>query len=97
VSCAGKYVPAKNDYYFSSRNAIGVLIIINVADLEEDPALQDYSNFLRLDSVKRPGLTEIAFRKLFVKCGTCGLITTRQVFHFHPCKPDIVDLTNEAN
>jgi len=56
----------------------------------------DWRRFQELDSMVRPGLSEREFRNLFAKCGTCGLITTHQVFSFHNCWSRAVDLTDEA-
>jgi len=58
-----------------------------------------FDQLLRLDSLARPGLSELEFRKLFVKC-RCGKVTTSRVFKEHICAivsdgpdPDILDLT----
>ncbi|KIM77686.1 hypothetical protein PILCRDRAFT_90993 [Piloderma croceum F 1598] len=57
-----------------------------------------FDQLLKLDSVFRPGLSEIEFRKLFSKC-RCGTVTTRRVFKEHICliakEPRIIiDLTH---
>jgi len=57
-----------------------------------------FDKLLRLDSMNRPGLSEVEFRKLFAKC-RCGKITTRRVFKDHICliahaPPIIIDLTH---
>jgi hypothetical protein len=44
----------------------------------------------RLDSDRRPGITEAQFRRLFAKC-KCGMVTTRRVFKNHACIIDISD------
>jgi hypothetical protein len=56
---------------------------------------------LKLDSWASPGLTEVDFRKLFVKCRHCGLVTTRRVFKDHICDVlalgDVIDLTSDMD
>jgi hypothetical protein len=47
----------------------------------------DWRKFTKLESMDRPGLTEIEFLGLFVKCDACMLITTRQMFGHHHCDP----------
>jgi hypothetical protein len=49
---------------------------------------------LRLDTSRRPGLSESDFIRLFAKC-SCGLIMTRRVFRDHVCAPTIIDLTTD--
>jgi hypothetical protein len=55
---------------------------------------------LRLDTSRRPGLTESEFKMLFAKC-VCGLIMTRRVFRDHICatavtaSPVVIDLTSD--
>jgi hypothetical protein len=57
---------------------------------------------LRLDTSRRPGLTESEFKKLFAKC-SCGLIMTHRVFKEHICapsiqaQPDVIDLTRDED
>jgi len=43
---------------------------------------------LRLDTSRRPGLSEHEFMKLFAKC-SCGMIMTRRVFRDHICTPAV--------
>ena len=43
---------------------------------------------LRLDTSRRPGLSDTEFKKLFAKC-SCGLIMTRRVFLGHICAPTL--------
>ena len=45
----------------------------------------DWRKFVKLDSMDRPGLTEVEFFGLFAKCEACMLITTRQAFSNHYC------------
>ena len=57
---------------------------------------------LRLDTSRRPGLSEAEFKKLLAKC-SCGLIMTRRVFVGHICAvvvqalPAVIDLTSDAS
>ena len=52
----------------------------------------DWCKFTKLESMDRPGLTEIEFFGLFVKCDACMLITTRQAFNNHYCPQEEDDL-----
>lgn len=45
----------------------------------------DWRKFSKLESMDRPGLTEVEFFGLFAKCEACLLITTRQAFRSHHC------------
>ena len=45
----------------------------------------DWRKFSKLESMDRPGLTEVEFFGLFAKCEACLLITTRQAFRSHYC------------
>ena len=57
---------------------------------------RNVSNLLELlDSRVRPGVTEIEFRRLFVKC-ECGLILTKRAFNDHVCSREVVDLTDDV-
>jgi hypothetical protein len=49
----------------------------------------------RLNCLNRPGLTAAEFRDLFVKCRVCHTLTTRDVFVFHVCEVEVIDLTDE--
>ena len=51
----------------------------------------DWRKFVKLEAFDHPGLTEVEFFGLFVKCDACKLITTRQVFTYHHCSPSVVD------
>jgi hypothetical protein len=46
---------------------------------------------VKLEVIDSPGLTEVEFFGLFVKCDACKLITTRPVFGNHHCSPSVVD------
>ena len=56
----------------------------------------------KLDSWLSPGLSEVEFRSLFVKCRSCGLVMTRRVRKQHACAvirrdpPAIIDLTMDS-
>lgn len=45
----------------------------------------DWRKFSKLESMDRPGLTEVEFFGLFAKCEQCLLVTTRQAFRSHHC------------
>jgi hypothetical protein len=76
------------------------LIVVNCEDLL---AMEDHTQdirhvkqmywckFVKLHSMDQLGLTEGEFFGLFVKCDACALITTRQMFTFHYCDPQVVD------
>jgi hypothetical protein len=51
----------------------------------------DWRKFSKLKSMDRPGLTEVEFFGLFVKCDTCMLVTTRQAFSSHRCDQQVKD------
>jgi hypothetical protein len=51
----------------------------------------DWRKFTKLDCMDRPGLTEVEFLGLFVKCDACELITTRLMFDQHHCRSNVVD------
>jgi hypothetical protein len=51
----------------------------------------DWRKFSKLESMDRPGLTEVEFFGLFVKCDMCMLVTTRQAFSSHRCDPQVED------
>jgi hypothetical protein len=51
----------------------------------------DWRKFSKLESMDRPGLTEVEFFGLFVKCDTCMLVTTRQAFSSHHCYLHVED------
>jgi len=62
---------------------LGLLAIIPTYERPESAEITlDW--LLKLDAWSNPGLTEAAFRKLFVRC-CCGLVTTRRVFKDHVC------------
>ncbi len=82
--------------------------LLSAIPLCEPPALTQgtpspFDQLLKLDSVSRPGLSELEFRDLFVRCH-CGKITTRRVFKEHICAiiPHVpasafVDLTGSSS
>ena len=41
---------------------------------------------VKLDCLDRPGLSELEFFGLFVKCDVCELVMARQVFSCHYCE-----------
>jgi len=47
----------------------------------------DWCRFSKVESMDRPGLTEVEFFGLFVKCDACMLITMCQAFSNHHCSP----------
>jgi hypothetical protein len=55
---------------------------------------------LRLDSWNGPGISEVDFNNLFVRC-QCGMYMTRRVHGSHVCvralasTTNVIDLTNE--
>jgi hypothetical protein len=51
----------------------------------------DWRKFVKLDCMDRPGLTEVEFLGLFVKCDACELITTHMMFDQHYCHAHVVD------
>jgi hypothetical protein len=51
----------------------------------------DWRKFTKLESMDRPGLTEVEFFGPFAKCEACMLITTRQAFLNHYCSPQEED------
>ena len=51
----------------------------------------DWRKLVKLETFDRPGLTEVEFFGLFVKCEVCKLIMARQVFTYHHCSPSVVD------
>lgn len=51
----------------------------------------DWRKFSKLESMDRPGLTEVEFFGLFVKCDACMLVTTRQAFSSHHCSLQVED------
>ena len=53
------------------------------------------NRLIRLDSIVRPGLSEVEFNRIFAKCH-CGLVMTRRVFEGHICMSDIIDLTSDT-
>lgn len=50
-----------------------------------------WPKFDNLDRMVDPGLTEVEFLGLFVKCDACGLITTNLAFSKHACTAHMVD------
>jgi hypothetical protein len=51
----------------------------------------DWRKVVKLEVIHSPGLTEVEFFGLFVKCDACKLITTRPVFANHRCSPSVED------
>ena len=51
----------------------------------------DWRKFSKLKSMDRPGLTEVEFFGLFVKCDMCMLITMCQAFSSHRCDRQVED------
>ena len=47
------------------------------------PRATKWTKFSKLDRMRKPGLSEVEFRGLFVKCDNCQRITTREVFRYH--------------
>jgi hypothetical protein len=54
----------------------------------------DWRRILKLECLDRPGLSEFEFFGLFAKCSVCQLIMARQVFSFHYCTEDCLELTD---
>jgi hypothetical protein len=58
--------------------------------------------FQQLNTMVRPGLTDVEFTNLFVKCGACNLIMACQVYGFHHCESgeeveDLIDVETEID
>lgn len=54
------------------------------------------SNLLEsLDSRVNPGVTGDEFRRLIVRCCSCGQFTTRRAFRNHKCQNEVIDLTGD--
>jgi len=53
----------------------------------------DWRKFVKLDAMDRPGLTEVEFFGLFLKCEGCKLVMTRHVFFTlrHHCVAKAMD------
>jgi hypothetical protein len=51
----------------------------------------DWCKFSKLESMDRPGLTEVEFFGLFVKCNMCMLVTMHQAFSSHRCDLQVED------
>jgi hypothetical protein len=47
-----------------------------------------------LDSRVRPGITEVEFKHLFVKCA-CGNFFTKRACREHTCSKEVIDLTGD--
>ena len=47
------------------------------------PRVTKWAKFNKLDQMKKPGLSEVEFWGLFVKCDNCQRITTPKVFRYH--------------
>jgi hypothetical protein len=45
----------------------------------------DWQKIVKLDHLDRPGLSELEFFRLFVKCNVCKLVMACQVFSCHYC------------
>lgn len=45
----------------------------------------DWRKMVKLDCLDRPGLSELEFFGLFVKCDVCNLVMARIVFQCHYC------------
>jgi hypothetical protein len=45
----------------------------------------DWQNIVKIDSMERPGLKELEFFGLFVKCDVFELVMAREVFCYHDC------------
>jgi hypothetical protein len=45
----------------------------------------DWRKIVKLDRLDQPGLSEVEFFGLFVKCDACKLVMARQVFSYHNC------------
>ena len=45
----------------------------------------DWRKIVKVDCMDRPGLSELEFFGLFVKCDVCKLVMARQVFCHHYC------------
>ena len=58
----------------------------------------DWRKAVKLDCMDRPGLRQVEFFGLFVKCDFCELIMMCQVFPRHYCRPlgeDVLELTDK--
>jgi hypothetical protein len=96
------YLPVPVDPLSNVILITGVQSVIGSLPTYERPARgpeTSIEQLLRLDTSRRPGLSEAEFMKLFAKC-SCGLIMTRRVFRDHICTPAvqappavIIDLT----
>ena len=75
----------------SNPKTFGLTLVVDLTEVPHpaeyvDLGYQtDWRKFTKLESMDRPGLTEVEFFGLFVKCDACMLITTRQVFGNHHC------------
>ncbi|KAJ7122724.1 hypothetical protein C8R46DRAFT_1148235, partial [Mycena filopes] len=91
----------------SSSTAVGNSSPINpfiVPAATPEPLPEPASYFamlLQLDAHSNAGLTEVQFKKLFVRCSACKLYTTASAFDDHRCRlpsltsTDVIDLTGE--
>ena len=75
----------------SNPKAFGLTLVVDLTEVPHpaeyvDLGYQtDWRKFTKLESMDRPGLTEVEFFSLFIKCDACMLITTHQVFSNHHC------------
>jgi len=103
-SLAATALPPPPVYYkptIGQRGVPNVYARLPYTDSPNKASPSSLDQLLSLDSISRPGLSEIEFRRLFTKC-RCGKVTTRRVFKEHICfiaqdPPTILDLTNSDN
>ena len=84
--------------YMTRSYSIMSTDLTNMSEGADHNYQTDWRKFTKLEAIDRPGLTEVEFIGLFVKCNRCKLITTRPVFTHHYCSPpmaDVGDLTDE--
>jgi len=85
------YLQVPVDHPSDLSSITGAQSVIGSLPTYEGPARgpeTPIEQLLRLDTSRRPGLSELEFTKLFARC-SCGLIMTRRVFRDHICIPAV--------
>ncbi|KAF7294022.1 hypothetical protein MKEN_01448300 [Mycena kentingensis (nom. inval.)] len=81
-----------------SADAVSASILPTVSLPPLPQPTSTFSSLLQLDAGNNAGLTVGQFKRLFVKCRACPIVTTKSAFEDHICRPqaefeDVIDLT----
>ncbi|KAF7327181.1 hypothetical protein MKEN_00295200 [Mycena kentingensis (nom. inval.)] len=91
--------PNKRQRTGSNSYAVTAAILPTIAPPPLPEPTSTFSSLLQLDAGSNAGLTIGQFKRLFVRCRACPIVTTKSAFEDHICRPqaelesEVIDLT----